>query len=239
MECDTVIKRKGRAKWDGAGEMPAFTLIEMLVVIGIIGILATIIVAFILPKAQQSALNTVNAELHQLETAIDTYHADFGAYPPDNPSQKALDPVGLTSFMTWNQNRHDFLAPLYYELEGAVANVDNKGALTGTYGTNGTFINQSDYVHYFGLGGPQNSSSASLKNYLTNLRPSQFKRVAPGVQVFVLTCSIGTPSSPTDPNLNPWSYNSSNPTNNPATYDLFTTNIVVGNTNYTMGNWSR
>jgi prepilin-type N-terminal cleavage/methylation domain-containing protein len=171
MECDMASARKTSPKKVWVREMLAFTLIEMLVVIGIIGILATIIVAFILPKAQQSALNTANAELHQITTAIDTYHADFGAYPPDNPYLRSPAPV-ITGFMRGGSNVVDILPPLYYELEGAVANVDTGGTLTGTYGTNESFINQSDYVHYFGLGGPQNSSSASLKNYLTNLRPA-------------------------------------------------------------------
>jgi len=203
----------------------------MLVVIAILGILASIIVAYIIPKSQQSAFNQVTAELHQFETAIDSYHADFGAYPPDNPSV-------VTRFSTWNTNQADYLPPLYYELEGSVANTTPAGGLTGTFGSGDAAIAQGDYTRYFGLAGPQNSSPASLKNYLTNLRPAQAKKLY-NTQVYVLTCSIGTPASSTDQNLNPWNYNRTNPTNNPATYDLYNSRILVGNKYYTIGNWSR
>jgi prepilin-type N-terminal cleavage/methylation domain-containing protein len=213
----------------------AFTLIELLVVIGIIGILASLVVAFVIPKSQQAALHQATAEMRLIEAAIDSYHADFGTYPPDNPRSNLNL---LRTFKTWNLVQHDYLQPLYYELSGAAANPPPAGQPVASFGAGQTYVAAADYSAFFGLGGPQNSSPPSLKSYLKDLKPTQYKAF-PGTQVFVLTCSIGTPASPADLNLNPWSYNSSSPTNNPAGYDLFNTNILVGNKYYTIGNWNR
>ena len=233
MGSDPVMRSTAARPAVEPGKRGAFTLVEMLVVIGIIGIIAAMVVGFILPKAQQSRLNTASAELYQMETAISSYHADFGVYPPDNST-------ALTRFQTWNITHSDYLPPLFYELNGAVINTTANGAAAGTYGSGQTQISRDDYSQYFGLAGPQNSSPASLKSYLPGLRNGQFKRVNNVLPyVYVLTCSIGTPTSDSDPNINPWGYNSSNPTNNPGSFDLFNTNILIGSKYYQIGNWSK
>ena len=71
---------KGRA----LSQLRAFTLIELLVVISIIAVLA----AFLLPVAgavrRQATIRTAQAEMAQLETAIDRYKSAYGFYPPDS-----------------------------------------------------------------------------------------------------------------------------------------------------------
>ena len=61
---------------------PGFTLIEMLIVITIIGILASIAV----PQYSRSVLASREAalkeDLYRLRQAIDQYRADKGVYPP-------------------------------------------------------------------------------------------------------------------------------------------------------------
>jgi len=61
----------------------AFTLVELLVVITIIGILAGLITAAAL-RARITAKNTaISVELKQLETALIAYKEKFGEFPPD------------------------------------------------------------------------------------------------------------------------------------------------------------
>lgn len=64
-----------------------FTLVEMLTVLVIIGVLASMIAG-----AVMFALNAVNQtvirqEINQLELALDTYKNDYSEYPPDNADQ--------------------------------------------------------------------------------------------------------------------------------------------------------
>jgi hypothetical protein len=186
----------------------------------------------VLPKAQQSNFNQAKAELQMVQTAIETYHTDFGVYPPDNwPTRPTAMHFPI---YTWGSSTPTptYLPPLFYELTGAAANPGN----TSFGGSKYPQITSAEYQRNFGLAGPQNSSPESLKTYLTSLRPGQSKETTPGSQVYVLTCSVGTPPSTSDPNLNPWMYNSSGPTNNPASFDLFTW-IKIGTNYYEIGNF--
>src|SRR5476651_2026488 len=64
----------------------AFTLVELLVVLAIIGILAAFIVTIGPAMTRTAYINKTRAEMAQLETAIDSYKAAYGFYPPGNPS---------------------------------------------------------------------------------------------------------------------------------------------------------
>src|SRR5437763_6708029 len=67
-----------------------FTLVEMLVVIGIIGLLA----ALLLPAVNMALRTTRNAaislEVNQLAAAIEAYKADKGDYPPNLRDRSAV-----------------------------------------------------------------------------------------------------------------------------------------------------
>jgi prepilin-type N-terminal cleavage/methylation domain-containing protein len=60
----------------------AFTLVEMLVVLGIIGVL----VALLLPAINRARINALNAsialEIKALDQAFETYKQQRGEYPP-------------------------------------------------------------------------------------------------------------------------------------------------------------
>jgi len=97
----------------------AFTLIEMLVVIGIITILATMVV-HMNAGAQTAKRNAaVNAQKFSLTLMINSYQSKLNYYPPDNgafASNYTMWPTGST---------YDGLAatnPLLYELTGATNN---------------------------------------------------------------------------------------------------------------------
>ena len=59
-----------------------FTLVELLVVIAIIGILAALITAAIASAMKRATEAAILLEIGQLETALKTYRAEFGSYPP-------------------------------------------------------------------------------------------------------------------------------------------------------------
>jgi prepilin-type N-terminal cleavage/methylation domain-containing protein len=67
----------------------AFTLIELLVVISIIGILAALVVGLVGVATKKSRESQVRAMLAQLVTAIESYKAAKGHYPPDNAANPA------------------------------------------------------------------------------------------------------------------------------------------------------
>lgn len=77
----------------------AFTLIEMLVVIAIIGLLAAMVVGGASHFREVSVRARVQTELNQVVSAIESYHKKFGFYPQDNANNPARP-------------------PLYYELTG-------------------------------------------------------------------------------------------------------------------------
>src|SRR5450759_725568 len=77
--------------------------IELLVVIAVIGILAALIFPITGALKKKKMITVAQAELAQVETAIDAYKAKYGTYPPDNPANPLIN-------------------PLYFELEGTTNN---------------------------------------------------------------------------------------------------------------------
>jgi prepilin-type N-terminal cleavage/methylation domain-containing protein len=95
-----------------SSQTAAFTLVEMLVVIGIIAILAALLLPAV-NSAIVSARNTAIAlEIKQLDSALETYRLEKGDYPPNFRNMEAvrrhimkcyprIDPMYFQTFMTW------------------------------------------------------------------------------------------------------------------------------------------
>ncbi len=223
----------------------AFTLIELLVVLAIIGLLAAMLFSVLATAKKSQALNVAQAELRQIQSAIESYKARRGHYPPDNPDNPAL-----------NQ--------LYFELKGTTLNSSPAPPTFVTLDGSGR-IAVSDVGIVFGprvngfmnfprSGGAGNDDAMVPMSFLTELRPNQIGRLVIGAGSpanMLLVCSVRGSDDPaaqvipiagnphaTETGLNPWCYVSSRPTHNPGAYDLWV-NVPIGGKILRVNNWSR
>lgn len=199
----------------------AFTLIELLVVIAIIGIIAALIANLAGKAATSRKIARVRTELVQLETAIESYKEKKGFFPPSN---------GNTNNVMTNQ--------LYYELTGTIFDsVDKYQTINGSETISTNVIDT-----FFGVQGFANSATAAdrseVKNFFAASKSAQYAEVSSNPDVELLVVPVEGPND-IDVNgrkINPWRYNSSTPTHNPDSFDLWAEIIVAGRTNI-IGNW--
>ena len=69
----------------------AFTLVELLVVIGIIALLAAILLPAVLAAIKNAHGRTARAELLSLKTAVQAFHNDYGKLPLPAAAQGGAD----------------------------------------------------------------------------------------------------------------------------------------------------
>ena len=69
-----------------------FTLVEMMVVIVIIGLLATIVIVNVMPATERAAQARVKADLGTLEQGIEMYRLENLRYPTSQEGLNALVP---------------------------------------------------------------------------------------------------------------------------------------------------
>jgi prepilin-type N-terminal cleavage/methylation domain-containing protein len=203
----------------------AFTLIELLMVIGIIGILAGMILVGGNAFIKKGRLGRVKAELSQLEAAIENYKTFKGVYPPDGKLSAAV-------------------SPLYYELMGTTNNTAVYAVIKGD-----DVISKALVQATFGRSGFLNASTdqSEVRSFLTVHKGAQTKTTSGGVVLLVAPVE-GPDYTGLDLGLNPWCYVSSNPTNSRITaagggYDLWADisvrNTFGGYTTYRICNWQR
>jgi prepilin-type N-terminal cleavage/methylation domain-containing protein len=224
-------------------EADAFTLIEILVVIAIIGIL----VALILPVAgganRNAKIKLAQAELGQMKTAIDAYRAFHNFCPPDNPANPAI-----------NQ--------LFFELQGVtLQNLSGKEVYVTLDGSSRMAVSDLNTVFVAGVSGfmnypkstPTGDEETAAMTFLKHVRPNQIGQLVIGTQPAanaLLVCSVHGSFDPAlqvvptagnphalETGLNPWRYVSSKPTHNPNSYDLWVDVPISGKT-YRISNWS-
>ena len=86
-----------RARRDSAPARAGFTLVELMVVIVIIGLLATVVAINVLPSQDEAMVGKARADIAVLEQAIETYRLDNLTFPDDAQGLQALvgAPAGL------------------------------------------------------------------------------------------------------------------------------------------------
>jgi len=200
----------------------AFTLTELLVVIGVIILLAAMTVGGVSRAVSKGKETRVRAELAQLVTVIEAYKNDLGAYPPDNPSDPARP-------------------PLFYELSGVVVNNQ-----TGEFSTRGAdeVLNTTDAKTWLGVDGFQNAVTDpdQIRSYLT-LRSEQYGEITDDVEVLLVPVLWPRTASkqpiPGRPGLNPWRYRHPEnrlAVNNPGSFELWA-EYVDGKQVRVISNW--
>jgi prepilin-type N-terminal cleavage/methylation domain-containing protein len=211
----------------------AFTLIELLVVIAIMGVLAALLFPVVGAVKKRQYINHTQAQMAQLETAIDRYKAAYGFYPPDNPGNPLTNQLYYELTGTTNINPAPN-PPIYQPLVGGptLSASDVTNAFPGV----GGFVNCSK------PGGGEDASAA--RNFLPELRPNQMGTIKVGtVWVTNLIGSVGGPYAQYQPlgqqDMNPWRYNSSNPTNNPGSYELWIQLVFAPGQANLICNWTK
>jgi prepilin-type N-terminal cleavage/methylation domain-containing protein len=71
----------------------AFTLIELLIVVGIIAILAAIAVPNFLEAQTRAKVSKARSDLRTAATALEAYRVDWGDFPPSRGALMETDPV--------------------------------------------------------------------------------------------------------------------------------------------------
>ena len=203
----------------------AFTLIELLVVMAVISLLAAMVIPITGAVSRNKLRARAKTELANITLAIETYKTKLGHYPPDNPGPRVL-----------------FINQLYFELLGTT----NDGTFYRTLDQSAQ-VRIADVPTLFGpsVSGFVNCSrpgagdeSRRATPFLKALKPGQYADVS---NTRILTTSVPPPPPypfPSDQTINPIRYNSSSPTNNPNSYDLWVDILIAGKTNR-ICNWSK
>lgn len=100
----------------GRGAYQAFTLIELLTVIAIIGILAAITFGVTRGISEQGRIARAQAELGALSTALESYRQQFGDYPRTANAETNKEGINPTTF---TPTRNDRAYNLFRALNGA------------------------------------------------------------------------------------------------------------------------
>jgi prepilin-type N-terminal cleavage/methylation domain-containing protein len=217
----------------------AFSLVELLVVISIIGVLAAFTIVSVKAIAISRKVSTARGELIQIESALENYKAKYGNYPPGNQN--------ANSIYTPQNDRAQF-SQLYFELSGTtkstIGGVEYFVTLDSAWQ-----IKAADVKSAYGVGGFLNCSkggaedSATAKNFLPSLNTKLYhdQITNNGVSTTVLTTSVGGPDDNYKPlqavGVNPIRYRFPG-VNNTGSYDLWVQLVINGKTNLVC-NWSK
>jgi prepilin-type N-terminal cleavage/methylation domain-containing protein len=217
----------------------AFTLIEMLVVIAIIAIVATLVVNGSRIAKTKQRESQVKASLYSIKLMIDSYKSKLNFYPPDN---------GNLVSTTGNFAVYDALAatnPLLYELVGATNNypIATQILLFGNTPSNSIPTDISFYSGVYNRNSVNNGNSDEPHNFYQHLPSSKdyFNYATNGAQMLAgLVVPVDGPAGLNVPNF--WHYDSSTTNrHNPESYDLWAEYVSASrdgsNIITTIGNW--
>ena len=86
-----------------------FTLLEILIVVAILGILATIIVPKIMKRPEEARRTKAKIDIKAIETALNLYRLDNGVYPSTEQGLEALVAKPTTGVIPKNWNEEGYL----------------------------------------------------------------------------------------------------------------------------------
>ncbi len=203
----------------------AFTLVELLMVIGIIGVIVGMTVAVIAAAGGKKGEAATKAQMAKIQGALESYKKKFGTYPPDNPAWAVLNPQ-------WN--------PLAYEL-GGVRNVAPN--YTAECDPNHV-IDAAMLAGYFSLPGFVNQKTGGSAETFLNLKggaglTADYVLLTNGNPLLAPAMLMQVPvDHPTLTGANVWRYRAYPTTgHNPKSYDLWAEiKQKGGGTNY-IKNW--
>ena len=210
----------------------AFSLIELLVVISIIGVIAGFTLVVLKPVKATQYKKVATAEMNHLETALENYKAKYGAYPPGNQSS------ATATYAPAQLNQ------LYYELAGTTVSGANFVTVDGS-----AAIPVASVATAYGVGGFVNCTKGGAEdgtvaqNFLPGLSVKEIMGSVTnnGVATTILVTSVGGPDTAYQPlnasGINPFRYVYPG-VNNPGGYDLWVQLVINGQTNL-ICNWSR
>jgi prepilin-type N-terminal cleavage/methylation domain-containing protein len=212
-----------------------YTLIELLTVIAIIGILAGLILGTAGLASSKARLSRAQGEKAALVSAISSYQAKQGYYPPDNPNSSTIN-------------------PLFYELTSA--RIQANGAFRSPVSTEA--LSPANVQTVFHIGGFMNASpdSGEIRNWFPGLKAAQHDVFSTNsVNYSLIVTPIPSPASELLTATNgkqyaSWHYVHSSDTlvltqpgnlkyvmHNPDSYDLWVDISVGGKTNR-ISNWN-
>lgn len=93
-------------KKSGSSVGEAFTLVELMIVVAVIGVLAGIVIAVAGGAQKKAARDQTKAEIKTILVGLERFRAERGGYPlgTQNPSATALF-TNLTNYMTFRTNQ--------------------------------------------------------------------------------------------------------------------------------------
>lgn len=226
-------------KLNNMSKRHAFTLVELLVVLAIIGIVASLVVGMIGPVKAKQMEAQVSASKNVILLSIQSYQAKLNFYPPDNGFLVSASP----SFPVGSQYNYDGLAatnPLIYELTGATNNYLTPGNFSFFDGTSN--ITSTMYSNVFNRSAVNNGNPDEPHDFLqSGLNSKSYSAYWTNGGLSLYGLIVPVPYSPTTTTPNFWHYDSSSTNrHNQNSFDLwaeYTLPTRSGVTIITNGNW--
>jgi len=143
----------------------AFTLIELLIVVAIIGILAAIAVPNFLDAQARAKVTRVYSDLGAIEMALDMYHLDHSHFPTSN--YKEQHPKRVFTRLTTPMN---YLGAIPPDIFRTKANIDSLGSLKSSH-YDYTYYMVEDTPAYAGPNTPGGESRTTFDWFLMSPGP--------------------------------------------------------------------